>query len=56
MSKPLFIVGGKDYRTPEEKWLDRLVEEHENGEHDDYIQLSCPKCEDLVTEKEDSGE
>ena len=54
MSKPLWIVGGHDYRTPEEKRIDALIDRHEDGEHSWFAITDCPLCDEetLTSEKE----
>ena len=42
--KPLFIIGGHDYRSPEERFTDRLLQEHEDGQHEGYVQRDCARC------------
>jgi hypothetical protein len=46
LMKNLFVAGGRDYRTAEEKFVDRLVEDHQDGQHKDFVILDCPKCDE----------
>jgi len=40
-----------DFRSEEEKYLDGLIAEHEEGEHEDRKVRNCPDCEVQVEEQ-----